>query len=117
MNFANHQEFEPANPTGCYGSLFLPLYFPYLGIQERLDHIQYLNVKTIWITSVYKSALQDLGYGIEDFRDIDPMFGTMKDFENLIAAIHDKGWLCSMFYSGLFHLWFLCALIFFSLKL
>ncbi|XP_028580655.2 amino acid transporter heavy chain SLC3A1 [Podarcis muralis] len=61
------------------------------GIQEKLDHIQYLNVKTIWITSVYKSALQDLGYGIEDFRDIDPMFGTMKDFENLIAAIHDKG--------------------------
>ncbi|XP_044284994.1 neutral and basic amino acid transport protein rBAT isoform X2 [Varanus komodoensis] len=61
------------------------------GIQEKLDHVQYLNLKTIWITSVYKSALKDFGYGIEDFQDIDPMFGTMKDFENLVAAIHDKG--------------------------
>ncbi|XP_015277493.1 PREDICTED: neutral and basic amino acid transport protein rBAT [Gekko japonicus] len=61
------------------------------GIQEKLDHIQYLNVKTIWITSLYKSALKDIGYGIEDFQDVDPMFGTMKDFENLVAAIHDKG--------------------------
>ncbi|XP_054846029.1 neutral and basic amino acid transport protein rBAT [Eublepharis macularius] len=61
------------------------------GIQEKLDHIQYLNVKTIWITSFYKSTLNDTGYGIEDFQDIDPIFGTMKDFENLVAAIHDKG--------------------------
>ncbi|KAJ6666939.1 hypothetical protein lerEdw1_018941 [Lerista edwardsae] len=61
------------------------------GIQEKLDHIQYLNVKTIWITSFYKSALNDSGYGIEDFQEVDPMFGTMKDFEELVAAIHDKG--------------------------
>uniref|UniRef100_A0A8D0GD98 Amino acid transporter heavy chain SLC3A1 n=1 Tax=Sphenodon punctatus TaxID=8508 RepID=A0A8D0GD98_SPHPU len=61
------------------------------GIQEKLDHIMYLNVKTIWITSFYKSSIKDFGYGIDDFREIDPMFGTMKDFENLIAAIHDKG--------------------------
>ncbi|XP_019371889.1 PREDICTED: neutral and basic amino acid transport protein rBAT [Gavialis gangeticus] len=61
------------------------------GIQEKLDHVLYLNVKTIWITSFYKSPIKDFGYGVEDFRDIDPMFGTMKDFENLIAAIHDKG--------------------------
>ncbi|XP_042302784.1 LOW QUALITY PROTEIN: neutral and basic amino acid transport protein rBAT [Sceloporus undulatus] len=61
------------------------------GIQEKLDYVQYLNIKTIWITSFYKSALQDFGYGIEDFQDIDPIFGTMKDFEILVAAIHDKG--------------------------
>nr|XP_020656184.1 neutral and basic amino acid transport protein rBAT [Pogona vitticeps] len=61
------------------------------GIQEKLDHIQYLNIKTVWITSFYKSALKDFGYGIEDFQEIDPMFGTMKDFENLVASIHEKG--------------------------
>ncbi|NWV58972.1 SLC31 protein, partial [Malurus elegans] len=61
------------------------------GIQEKLDHITYLNIKTIWITSFFKSPLKDLGYGAEDFYDIDPIFGSMKDFENLIAAIHDKG--------------------------
>ncbi|NXL59780.1 SLC31 protein, partial [Chordeiles acutipennis] len=61
------------------------------GIQEKLDHITYLNIKTIWITSFYKSPLKDLGYGAEDFYDIDPMFGSMSDFENLVAAIHDRG--------------------------
>uniref|UniRef100_A0A8P0T160 Solute carrier family 3 member 1 n=2 Tax=Canis lupus TaxID=9612 RepID=A0A8P0T160_CANLF len=61
------------------------------GIQEKLDYITTLNIKTIWITSFYKSSLKDFRYGIEDFRDIDPIFGTMKDFENLLAAIHDKG--------------------------
>ncbi|XP_071891842.1 amino acid transporter heavy chain SLC3A1 isoform X1 [Anas platyrhynchos] len=61
------------------------------GIQEKLDHIVSLNIKTIWITSFYKSPLKDLGYGAEDFYDIDPMFGSMSDFENLLAAIHDRG--------------------------
>ncbi|NWI33937.1 SLC31 protein, partial [Sula dactylatra] len=61
------------------------------GIQEKLDYITYLNIKTIWITSFYKSPLKDLGYGVEDFYDIDPMFGSMSDFENLLAAIHDRG--------------------------
>ncbi|NXO51539.1 SLC31 protein, partial [Aramus guarauna] len=61
------------------------------GIQEKLDHITYLNIKTIWITSFYKSPLKDLGYGAEDFYDIDPMFGSMSDFEKLLAAIHDRG--------------------------
>ncbi|XP_032095424.1 neutral and basic amino acid transport protein rBAT [Sapajus apella] len=61
------------------------------GIQDKLDYITALNVKTVWITSFYKSSLKDFRYGVEDFREIDPIFGTMNDFENLVAAIHDKG--------------------------
>ncbi|XP_008581379.1 PREDICTED: neutral and basic amino acid transport protein rBAT, partial [Galeopterus variegatus] len=61
------------------------------GIQDKLDYITTLNVKTIWITSFYKSSLKDFRYGVEDFQEIDPIFGTMEDFENLVAAIHDKG--------------------------
>ncbi|XP_062065358.1 amino acid transporter heavy chain SLC3A1 [Lepus europaeus] len=61
------------------------------GIQDKLDYITTLNIKTIWITSFYKSSLKDFRYGVEDFREIDPIFGTMEDFENLLAAIHDKG--------------------------
>ncbi|XP_002757851.1 amino acid transporter heavy chain SLC3A1 [Callithrix jacchus] len=61
------------------------------GIQDKLDYITALNVKTVWITSFYKSSLKDFRYGVEDFREIDPIFGTMTDFENLVAAIHDKG--------------------------
>ncbi|KAL6032061.1 hypothetical protein STEG23_017133 [Scotinomys teguina] len=61
------------------------------GIQEKLDYIASLHVKTIWISSFYKSSLKDFRYGVEDFQEIDPIFGTMKDFEDLVAAIHDKG--------------------------
>uniref|UniRef100_A0A671E7H3 Amino acid transporter heavy chain SLC3A1 n=1 Tax=Rhinolophus ferrumequinum TaxID=59479 RepID=A0A671E7H3_RHIFE len=61
------------------------------GIQDKLDYITTLNIKTVWITSFYKSSLKDFRHGVENFREIDPIFGTMKDFENLVAAIHDKG--------------------------
>ncbi|XP_011833602.1 PREDICTED: neutral and basic amino acid transport protein rBAT isoform X4 [Mandrillus leucophaeus] len=61
------------------------------GIQDKLDYITALNVKTVWITSFYKSSLKDFRYGVEDFRQVDSIFGTMEDFENLVAAIHDKG--------------------------
>lgn len=61
------------------------------GIQDKLDYIKNLNIKTVWITSFYKSSLKDFRHGVEDFREIDPIFGTMKDFEDLLAAIHDKG--------------------------
>uniref|UniRef100_A0A2K5IIQ7 Glycosyl hydrolase family 13 catalytic domain-containing protein n=1 Tax=Colobus angolensis palliatus TaxID=336983 RepID=A0A2K5IIQ7_COLAP len=61
------------------------------GIQDKLDYITALNVKTVWITSFYKSSLKDFRYGVEDFQQVDPIFGTMEDFENLVAAIHDKG--------------------------
>ncbi|XP_030656253.1 neutral and basic amino acid transport protein rBAT isoform X2 [Nomascus leucogenys] len=61
------------------------------GIQDKLDYITALNIKTVWITSFYKSSLKDFRYGVEDFREVDPIFGTMEDFENLVAAIHDKG--------------------------
>ncbi|XP_043839020.1 neutral and basic amino acid transport protein rBAT [Dromiciops gliroides] len=61
------------------------------GIQEKLDHVINLNIKNVWITSFYKSSIKDFQHGVEDFREIDPIFGTMKEFENLVAAIHDKG--------------------------
>ncbi|MBN3320190.1 SLC31 protein, partial [Atractosteus spatula] len=61
------------------------------GIQSRLDYFQYLNVKAIWISPFYKSPMKDFGYDVEDFRAIDPIFGNMEDFEDLLASMHDKG--------------------------
>lgn len=63
----------------------------YPGIVEKLDYIATLGIRTIWLTSIYKSPLKDFRHGVEDFRDIDPIFGTMRDFEELVAAIHDRG--------------------------
>ncbi|XP_063047860.1 amino acid transporter heavy chain SLC3A1 [Engraulis encrasicolus] len=61
------------------------------GIKEELDHFLYLNIKAIWISPFYKSPMRDFGYDVEDFRDVDPIFGTMEDFDQLLIAMHDKG--------------------------
>lgn len=84
------------NPSTKTPKLYLLIFswtwfFFSLGIQDKLDYITTLNIKTVWITSFYKSSLKDFRHAVVDFREIDPIFGTMKDFENLVAAIHDKG--------------------------
>lgn len=51
----------------------------------------YLDVSTVWVAPFYKSTLKDYRYAVDDFRSVDPSFGTMKDFDNLLSALHDKG--------------------------
>ncbi|XP_034407625.1 neutral and basic amino acid transport protein rBAT [Cyclopterus lumpus] len=61
------------------------------GIQKQLDHFQYLNIKSVWVGPFYRSPMRDSGYDVEDFRAIDPLFGTMNDFEELLAKMHSVG--------------------------
>ncbi|XP_061692587.1 amino acid transporter heavy chain SLC3A1 [Syngnathoides biaculeatus] len=61
------------------------------GIQEMLGHFEYLNIKSVWISPIYRSPMRDLGYDVEDFRAIDPLFGTMQDFDDLLAEMHKLG--------------------------
>ncbi|XP_069810262.1 amino acid transporter heavy chain SLC3A1 [Dendropsophus ebraccatus] len=61
------------------------------GVQEKIDHFVYLDVSTVWVAPFYESTLKDYRYAVKDFRAVDPSFGTMTDFENLLAALHDKG--------------------------
>lgn len=70
--------------------------FALAGIQEQLDHFQYLNIKSVWISPFYRSPMKDFGYDVEDFRAIDPLFGTMHDFEELLAEMHNRG-VCFFF--------------------
>ncbi|MCH2163046.1 MAG: alpha-amylase family glycosyl hydrolase [Marinovum sp.] len=61
------------------------------GITERLDHIASLGVDALWISPFFKSPMKDFGYDVSDYCDVDPMFGTLADFDALIARAHALG--------------------------
>ena len=61
------------------------------GIISRLDYLKYLGIDVIWLSPVYKSPNDDNGYDISDYQDIMDEFGTMEDFDELLAAAHERG--------------------------
>ena len=61
------------------------------GIIERLDYVASLGVDAIWISPFFKSPMADFGYDIADYRQVDPLFGNMADFERLLAKAHALG--------------------------
>ncbi|MEO9101593.1 MAG: alpha-amylase family glycosyl hydrolase [Burkholderiaceae bacterium] len=61
------------------------------GIATRLDYLQGLGVDAIWISPIYPSPMADFGYDVADYCDVDPMFGTLVDFEALMADAHARG--------------------------
>jgi alpha-glucosidase len=58
------------------------------GIISRLDYLAWLGVRAIWIAPVYPSPMADFGYDITDHTGIDPLFGDMPDFDDLVRAVH-----------------------------
>jgi len=61
------------------------------GIIERLDYVATLGVDAIWIAPFFKSPMADFGYDIADYRDVDPLFGTLADFDRLLVKAHGLG--------------------------
>ncbi len=61
------------------------------GITSRLDYLAELGVDVLWLSPVYRSPQLDNGYDISDYRDIDPLFGTLTDLDELIAGAHARG--------------------------
>ena len=61
------------------------------GIEQRLDHLVLLGVDALWLSPVYPSPLADFGYDVSDFEAIDPVFGSLEDFDRLLAAAHARG--------------------------
>src|SRR5690242_2314887 len=60
------------------------------GITSRLDYLQWLGVDAIWISPIFPSPMADFGYDVTDYTGIHSMFGTLADFDALIAAAHDR---------------------------
>lgn len=61
------------------------------GVISKLDYLVFIGVKAIWLNPIYTSGGKDGGYDITSFVDIDPIFGTMADFDELIKQCHQKG--------------------------
>lgn len=61
------------------------------GITKRLDHIASLGADAIWISPFFTSPMKDFGYDVSDYCDVDPMFGTLSDFDALMARARELG--------------------------
>lgn len=61
------------------------------GIISKLDYLKDLGVTAVWLSPVYKSPNDDNGYDISDYRDINPEFGTLDDWKEMIAGMHERG--------------------------
>jgi oligo-1,6-glucosidase len=61
------------------------------GITARLDHLAELGVDVLWLSPIYPSPQDDAGYDISDYQDIEPTFGTLEDFDALLAGAHERG--------------------------
>jgi alpha-glucosidase len=60
------------------------------GIESRLDHLAWLGVDALWMSPVYPSPLADFGYDISDYTEVDPVYGSLSDFDALVAAAHSR---------------------------
>jgi alpha-glucosidase len=61
------------------------------GIEARLDYLVNLGIDAIWISPIYPSPMADFGYDVADYCGVDPGFGTLADFDRLLAAAHARG--------------------------
>ncbi|MDD3799555.1 MAG: alpha-amylase family glycosyl hydrolase [Novosphingobium sp.] len=61
------------------------------GITRRLDHVASLGVDAIWISPFFTSPMRDFGYDVSDYCGVDPIFGTLADFDALVATAHGHG--------------------------
>ena len=61
------------------------------GLRSRLDYVASLGVEAIWLSPVFPSPMADFGYDVSDYCDIDPTFGTLADFDALVADAHARG--------------------------
>jgi alpha-glucosidase len=61
------------------------------GVLAQLPYLKSLGIDAVWLSPIFPSPMADFGYDISDYTGIDPLFGTMEDFDALVAAVHDSG--------------------------
>ncbi len=61
------------------------------GVTQRLGHIAFLGVDAIWLSPFFRSPMADMGYDVSDYCDVDPQFGTLADFDQMLTQAHRLG--------------------------
>src|SRR5260370_28881368 len=61
------------------------------GIIQRLPYLRSLGVDAVWLSPIFPSPMADFGYDISDYTGIDPLFGTMDDFDTLVETARENG--------------------------
>ena len=61
------------------------------GVERRLDHVAALGIDCVWISPFFTSPMRDFGYDVADYCDVDPIFGTLADFDAVVARAHSLG--------------------------
>jgi len=61
------------------------------GITRRLPYLADLGVEAVWLSPFFRSPMKDMGYDVSDYCDVDPVFGTLADFDRLVARAHELG--------------------------
>jgi len=61
------------------------------GILDKLDYLEWLGVDAIWVSPIFVSPMADFGYDVSDYTAIDPLFGTLADFDALLGEVHRRG--------------------------
>jgi oligo-1,6-glucosidase len=61
------------------------------GFLQRVDYLSDLGVDVVWFSPIYRSPQDDNGYDISDYRSVDPMFGTLDELDEVVAALHERG--------------------------
>ena len=60
------------------------------GIELRMDYFVDLGVDAIWLSPIFPSPMADFGYDVSDYTGVDPLFGSLEDFDRLLAAAHRR---------------------------
>ena len=61
------------------------------GIERRLDYVASLGVDAVWLSPIFPSPMADFGYDVADYTGVEPLFGTLADFDRLLNATHERG--------------------------
>lgn len=96
-------QLDPANTTWWRSAVFYQIYprsfsdlngdgvGDLVGVIDKLGYLELLGVDAIWLSPIMCSPMADHGYDVSDPRDIDPLFGTLADFDDLVAEAHERG--------------------------